>query len=233
MVTQHLKTSLQRSLWSKCCCNPNAWICWRSCSCVAVGRASVARYGLVWAWGFEWIGDATGTGDGAIGLLRPAAKFHRFDCSDWTRFWSFSFCVSANFTTKGAEHPSIVWLWWRAWNLKFNWIWLFSQAINWLTLIAPMADCLVEKVTKAQPLLCPDGSRSTVHSSIVPWFENICLTSFSLYFLFNIPTNSLRSAEENLVEGKCWKLACSCFSDMPKEKRIAARLFNCFRKTRD
>lgn len=32
-------------------------------------------------------------------------------CICWTFFWSFSFCVSANLTTNGAEHPSIVWLW--------------------------------------------------------------------------------------------------------------------------
>lgn len=62
-----------------------------------------------------------------------------------------------------------------------------------LTLIAAIAACLVENVTKAQPLLWPFGSRSTVHSSIVPWPLNNCLTSFSLYFLLSIPTNNFRS----------------------------------------
>ena len=64
--------------------------------------------------------------------------------------------------------------------------------------MAPIADCLVENVTKAQPLLWPEGSLSTVHSSIVPCPENNCLTSFSLYFLFSIPTNSLRSVKSKL-----------------------------------
>lgn len=32
-------------------------------------------------------------------------------CIWWYFFCSLSFCVSANFTTNGAEHPSIVWLW--------------------------------------------------------------------------------------------------------------------------
>lgn len=190
------------SPWSSCCCKPNAWICWRSCSEVA-GIASDVRNGLEWAGGFEWIGDATGTGDGVIGLLRPAAKFHRFDCSDWTRLASFSFCVSANFTTNGAEQPSIVWLWWSDWWKGRKDEATVAIGIKILTLIAPMADCLVEKVTKAQPLLWPDGSRSTVHSSIVPWLENICLTSFSLYFLFNMPTNSLRSV---MGEKNVWKM---------------------------
>lgn len=95
-------------------------------------------------------------------------------CSCCIFFWSFSFCVSANLTTSGAEQPSMVRLWCRA-------------------LIAPMALCFVANVTKAQPLLCPFWSRSTVHSSMVPWPVNSCLTSASLYFLFNMPTKSLRS----------------------------------------
>uniref|UniRef100_A0A2M4D7H5 Putative secreted protein n=2 Tax=argyritarsis section TaxID=44545 RepID=A0A2M4D7H5_ANODA len=100
--------------------------------------------------------------------------FHRFDCICCIRLASFSFCVSANLTTSGAEQPSIVLLWCSC-------------------LIALMADCLVANVTKAQPLLSPDGSRSTVHSSMTPWPEKRCRTSFSLYFLLSIPTNSLRS----------------------------------------
>jgi hypothetical protein len=31
--------------------------------------------------------------------------FQRFECSCCILFWSFSFCVSANFTTNGEEHP--------------------------------------------------------------------------------------------------------------------------------
>lgn len=59
--------------------------------------------------------------------------------------------------------------------------------------MAATADCFAENVTKAQPLLCPNWSRSTVHSSMAPFPENNCRTSCSLYFLLSIPTNSLRS----------------------------------------
>ena len=61
-----------------------------------------------------------------------AEMFHRLDCSCWTFFCSFSFWVSANFTTIGEEHPSIVCEW-------------------WVALMAVMAHWRVEKVTKAQP----------------------------------------------------------------------------------
>ena len=48
------------------------------------------------------------------------------------------------------------------------------------------------------PLLeVPVWSLNTVHSSMVPKGENIILTSFSLYFLDNIPMNSFRSSAEN------------------------------------
>lgn len=36
-------------------------------------------------------------------------------CIWCTFFCSFSLCVSANFTTRGAEHPSIVWVWFSPW----------------------------------------------------------------------------------------------------------------------
>jgi len=41
-------------------------------------------------------------------MLTPA-RFHRFACICCNRFWSFSFCVSANFTTSGDEHPYKRW----------------------------------------------------------------------------------------------------------------------------
>lgn len=60
-----------------------------------------------------------------------------------------------------------------------------------------MADCFDENVTNAQPLLWPFWSRSTVHSSMVPCPENSCRTSFSLNFLFSIPTKSFRSEKKS------------------------------------
>ena len=65
-----------------------------------------------------------------LGLIPD--KFHKFVWSCWTFFCSFSFWVSANFTTIGELHPSIVWEW-------------------CIALIAVIAHCLVEKVTNAQP----------------------------------------------------------------------------------
>ena len=44
------------------------------------------------------------------------------------------------------------------------------------------------------PLLCPFGSRRTVHSSIVPNGENIVRTSFSEHLRANIPRKSFRSS---------------------------------------
>lgn len=38
----------------------------------------------------------------------PLIVENRLACIWWIFFCSFSFCVSANFTTNGAEHPSIV-----------------------------------------------------------------------------------------------------------------------------
>lgn len=48
----------------------------------------------------------------------PLIVDNRLACICWIFFCSFSFCVSANFTTNGAEHPSIVWLWWSAYREK-------------------------------------------------------------------------------------------------------------------
>lgn len=62
-----------------------------------------------------------------------------------------------------------------------------------MLLIAFNADCLLAKVTKAQPLDWPLASRNTVHSSIVPWLLNIARTSFSHSFLLSMPTNSFLS----------------------------------------
>jgi len=50
---------------------------------------------------------------------------------------------------------------------------------------------------KNTPLLCPLVSLSTVHSSIVPKGPNITLTSFSVHFFDNIPTNNFRSGKRN------------------------------------
>ena len=100
-----------------CCCNPMACNCWSSWSDAVeiVVAASVAKNGLECVVGFAWTGcGAIGIGDCANGLFIPAAKLKIFDWIACMRLASFSFCVSANFTTRGAEHPSIVWLWWRA-----------------------------------------------------------------------------------------------------------------------
>lgn len=59
-------------------------------------------------------------------------RLHRLLRKRLTFFCSFSFWVSANFTTTGEEQPSMVCEWCMA-------------------LMAVMAHCLVEKVTKAQP----------------------------------------------------------------------------------
>lgn len=64
--------------------------------------------------------------------------------------------------------------------------------------MAPMAACLLVNVTKAHPLLCPWASLRTVHSSIEPCPPNSARTSASDIFFDSIPTNSLRSAKENL-----------------------------------
>lgn len=50
----------------------------------------------------------------AAAAALPLIVDNRLACICWIFFCSFSFCVSANFTTNGAEHPSIVWLWWSA-----------------------------------------------------------------------------------------------------------------------
>lgn len=50
----------------------------------------------------------------AVAAAFPLMVDNRLACICWIFFCSFSFCVSANFTTNGAEHPSIVWLWWSA-----------------------------------------------------------------------------------------------------------------------
>ncbi|KAI9583878.1 hypothetical protein GQX74_010213 [Glossina fuscipes] len=46
--------------------------------------------------------------DVAVGVLKALIPHKPCSCCNF--FWSFSFCVSANFTTNGAEQPSIVWL---------------------------------------------------------------------------------------------------------------------------
>lgn len=53
--------------------------------------------------------------DNVSGLVTDALELLMVEniecCIWWIFFCSLSFCVSANFTTNGAEHPSIVWLW--------------------------------------------------------------------------------------------------------------------------
>uniref|UniRef100_A0A1B0GGL8 Uncharacterized protein n=1 Tax=Glossina pallidipes TaxID=7398 RepID=A0A1B0GGL8_GLOPL len=46
--------------------------------------------------------------DVAVGVFKAVIPHKPCSCCNF--FWSFSFCVSANFTTNGAEQPSIVWL---------------------------------------------------------------------------------------------------------------------------
>lgn len=73
-----------------------------------------------------------------------------------------------------------------------------------LTFMAAIAFCFDVNVTKAQPLLWPFWSRSTVHSSILPKLAKSPLTSCSLYFLLSIPTNNLRSAETKNKTKQKW-----------------------------
>ena len=75
-----------------------------------------------------------GVGAAAAGTPARGAvdKLHKLFCSWSTFFCSFSFWVSANLTTKGDEQPSMVWEW-------------------CIALIALIAHCRVENVTKAQP----------------------------------------------------------------------------------
>lgn len=76
-----------------------------------------------------------------------------------------------------------------------NWWNFVRRFLLWLalTLIAVIAACFVANVTKAQPLLCPFWSRNTVHSSMAPCTSKSLRTSISVSFLFNMPTNNLRS----------------------------------------
>lgn len=79
--------------------------------------ASVASTGLACCGGFGISGVVTAVADCVNGmfiglmLAEAAAIFQRFAWICWIFFCSFSFCVSANLTTSGAEQPSIVWLW--------------------------------------------------------------------------------------------------------------------------
>lgn len=192
-----------------CCCKPTACNCCNRCS-DAGDMASAANIGLGCCGGFGRIGGATVVAAWPI-LILAAAKFHKFACICCIFFCSFSFCVSANLTTSGAEQPSIVCDWCKPcvcerergkrkhcifiWKTENGPIRCHSFVVRHiaLTLIAPMAACFDANVTNAQPLLCPFWSRNTVHSSIGPCFSNNLRTSASFSFLFNIPTNSFRS----------------------------------------
>jgi hypothetical protein len=59
-----------------------------------------------------------------------------------------------------------------------------------------------ENWKRVLPLLCPSGPRRIVHSSMVPYGRNNCLTSSSVCCLLSIPTKSLRSSakEDNKSE---------------------------------
>lgn len=105
---------------------------WRNC--MEVASADVARKGLCCCGGFGSIGVVIVAADCVIGSVRGAqlpnkvadggemvpgilfptdcVMLPQTDCWNWCIFFiSLSFCVSANFTTSGAEQPSIVWRW--------------------------------------------------------------------------------------------------------------------------
>uniref|UniRef100_A0A6B0USR2 Secreted protein n=1 Tax=Ixodes ricinus TaxID=34613 RepID=A0A6B0USR2_IXORI len=107
---------------------------------------------------------------------------HRLVITCCCLFCSFSFCVSANFTTIGLLQPFMVCEW-------------------FIALMALMAHCRLAYVTKAHPLLCPLPSLSTVHSSMEPKGENMTRTSLSLHSLASMPMNSLRSFLFSLSAG--------------------------------
>ena len=90
--------------------------------CGVIKLAAAAWAVSWWAWGCAAAAAARGAVD----------KVHKLFCSWSTFFCSFSFWVSANLTTRGDEQPSIVWEW-------------------CIVLMALIAHCLVENVTKEQP----------------------------------------------------------------------------------
>lgn len=94
--------------------------------------AGAGRKGLGW-WG--GVGEAAGTNSPPP---PTPARFHRLACICCSRFWSFSFCVSANFTTSGAEHPSIVWLWWSACKSQnyFNYLFISRYLLPYIYFLA-------------------------------------------------------------------------------------------------
>ena len=100
---------------------------------------------------------AAGVAAVAIGVVD---KLHKLFCSWSTFFCSFSFWVSANLTTRGDEQPSIVWEW-------------------CIALMALIAHCLVENVTKAQP----ENLMKYIKNADFLAFEVITL-SIALFFHF-------------------------------------------------
>lgn len=94
-----------------CCCKPTACNCCRICN-DAGEMASVAIIGLCCCGGFGNSGVEQDVAVCDIGIfMLAAARLHKFACICCIFFCSFSFCVSANFTTSGAEQPSIVCDW--------------------------------------------------------------------------------------------------------------------------
>lgn len=92
-----------------CCCNPTACNCCNRCNEAGVIESVAVRMGLDCCGGFGSIVGVAGAGEPIF--ILAAAKFHRFACICCIFFCSFSFCVSANLTTIGAEQPSIVCDW--------------------------------------------------------------------------------------------------------------------------
>lgn len=100
-----------------CCCKPTACNCWSKCNEAGDIVSVAVNIGLVCCGGFVNI-DGVG-GDCVVPIfILAAAKFHKFACICCIFFCSFSFCVSANLTTIGAEQPSIVCDWCKPFNKK-------------------------------------------------------------------------------------------------------------------
>lgn len=77
---------------------------------------------VVWALPFEELnGLDIGSTPGEIAAVTVPVPLNddiNDACIWWYFFCSLSLCVSANLTTKGAEQPSIVWLWFSAYFKK-------------------------------------------------------------------------------------------------------------------